>query len=347
MKNNNFTKKYNDVILDDLRYLPVFGGINGVFDEVVIPSGDWTKYLVSREAQSSLYFDTWNCVAESATNEIEIIFEFLLQNNLLDEDDLNFLNGEGYIDENGHVNFSARALGALAGTKVLVGNSVGRVSDVIIYQGLIPESKWRFDLRERDPKKNSPEEYYKIPPQELLDLGKKFLERFKIDIQAVWSNAVSEALKKSPLQVLVNAWFLNSEGLYYNPNEKINHAVVRKAINIKDKQIFDTYDPFEKALTEDYYYYPTAFKYTITKKIIKKSMQLQNNQTYLLTEGPEQKYALADNGSLLIADKGQEMFVLLNSAARLGGIGNVKVIPVSLANWNSVPHFNLKKEKID
>lgn len=321
----------------------LFGALNGLADQVDLATSDWDPYLVMTESQSSLYFDTWNCVAESATNVIEIKFKYLIENNLLCSADINWLIEKGYL-KNGEINFSARFVGTLAGTKVGVGNTGSNVAWIIYYYGLIPEDAWPFDLRERNPAINNPDNYYTWPPQNLLNLAKEFKERFKITYESSPLINIDVLLRKSPIQVYVNAWYKNADGLYYNPSSTWNHAVVRKRIDIK--QIFDTYDPYEKGLTNDYYYYSSGYVFYINPQGKKEPMELKINQTYLLVEGTEQKIALATNNGLMIAPAGQEIFVLLNSAARLGGLDKVKVIPVSLSDWDSVPHFNLKGERI-
>lgn len=338
-------KSYNDVIL---REPPVgayiFGGINGVPFTDLMPSGVWDSHLVIKEFQSSLYFDTWNCVAESATTDLEMLFDYLLENNKITQEDIAWLTAEGYLVD-GEVNFSARAIGALAHTKVGVGNDYHTVAQAIADNGLIPESRYFFDLRERDPKKNNPEVYYQDLTKDLLDLGLEFKKRFKIYFESVWFTGWEDAIKQSPLQVFVNAWYIDkADGLYYNPTGKINHAVVRKRMD--GKQIFDTYDPVEKQLKKDYDYHDFAVKFSISPQTQPHTMQIQKYQTYLLIEGKEQKYAFGDVDGLLIADKGSEIFAMLNSAARLGGLDKVRVISATLADWNSVDHFNFKKQKI-
>lgn len=319
----------------------IYTGLNGVLNKEVMPNMDWDAYLVAREAQSGLYFDTYNCVAEAMTSALEIYFKYLLLTGGLSTADINWLTEKGYL-KNGEINFSARFVGAMAGTKMYVGNTGYNVAYAIHKHGLVPEDKYAFDLRERDPKINNPEKYYQEPPQDVRDLAAEFVERFLIQYESVWVSKVADALKIAPAVVFVNAWY-NQAGIYYNPNDSVNHAVVRKKFGAK--QIFDTYDPFEKELTADYKYFPSFYKFTISPQFKITSMQTQKYQTYLLVEGKEQKYAFADEDGLLIAEPGKEIFAMLNSAARLGGLSNVKVIPVGLADWNSIDHFNFKKQK--
>lgn len=255
-------KKYNDVILvkpkeDNL----VFGATETVSE--VLTNGDWTPYLVEREVQTGLYFDSWNCVAESATSAIEILFKYYLANNKLSLEDINWLKEKGYL-VNGELNFSARFVGALAGTKVGVGNDADTVGRTICKYGLIPENKYFFDFRERDSKINNATVYYQNPPQELKDLALEFITRFPIKFKFIDTNNIVEALMFSPVQVFVNAWY-QKDGVYFNPTGTYNHAVVRKKFTAK--QVFDTYDPFEKTLADDYNYYAWSLQYFIQAKI--------------------------------------------------------------------------------
>lgn len=338
-----FVKNYNDVVIEPM--IPdglIFGGVNGIYDPVLIENGNWDPYLVEREMQIGTYFDTWNCVAESALNKLEILFKYWIEKGLLDADDIKWLTDNGYL-VNGEMNFNARIIGYLAGTVVGVGNSVSKVADTIKKNGLIPESKWAFDLRDRDPLKNNATEYYKTPPQELLNLGKEFIKRFGLDWQFVWSKDANEALKRSPIQVLVNAWYRNSEGLYYNPTGNTNHAVVRKRPD--NPRIFDSYDPFEKSLTDDYIYYPSGVKFTITKKIISTSMTIKNGFRYVCVEGISKQYGYAKNGKLIVGDRDEILNLWIDeNDARIEG----KSVSISLAMWDSIkPKYNLKMQIIE
>lgn len=338
-----FIKQYNDVIIEPM--IPkglIFGGVNGIYDPILIEDGVWDPYLVEREMQIGLYFDTYNCVAESATNKLEIIFKYWIANNLLSLDDIKWLTANDYL-KNSEINFSARFVGSLAGTKVGVGNSVSKVGDTISDYGLIPESRWPFDLRDRDPKKNNAVEYYKQPPQELIDLGKEFVKRFKISWEYVWVSDSAEALKRSPIQVLVNAWYKNSEGLYYNPSTFTNHAVVKKRPT--GKQIFDSYDPYEKQLVDDYYYYPSGIKFTITKQIISNPMSLKNGFRYVCVEGISKQYGFCKNGKFIVGDRDEILNLWIDeNDAHIDG----KSISISLAMWNSIkPKYNLKMQVIE
>ena len=302
----NSLKKYNDVILVNPREDNLMFGSTETVQEVLIDNGDWTPYLVEKEVQTGLYFDTWNCVAESATNVLEILFKYYLVNNLLSTDDLDWLTKKGYL-KNGEINFSARFVGSLAGTKVGKGNDGDTVGRAICKYGLIPENKYPFDLRERDAKINNETVYYQKPPQELLDLALEFIERFPIKFKFVETERLSGALMFSPVQSFVNAWY-EKDGKYFNPDGSINHAVCRKKINAK--QIFDTYDPFEKTLTDDYNYYYWSIKYLIEIKNTMSNVKLVKDENssavgfFVPADSPEALISLGKNYGITISKKG-------------------------------------------
>lgn len=329
--------------LDDLR----FGGVNGIVRELLAPDGDWQQDFVTREYQSGRYFDTWNCVAESATNDIEVIFTRKIRLGMIHQDDVTWLRDHGYFDSNGYVNFSARAVGALAGTKVGVGNTGFAIKTAIEEHGLIPESAYAFDLQEVDKEINNPRVYYQQPPEHLMELAREFKRRFKVVGESFWTRDIQDVVKYTPPQVYVNAWYINESGRYHNPDNSWNHAVIY-ARPANNTTIFDTYDPFEKLLANDYNFYASGYAYHVTPQLTHTSMTIKENDVYLLVEGNEQKVALGVSEGLLIANKGQEIYVMLNSAGRNGGkMGNVNVHPVKLSDWNSVPHFDLARNPID
>ena len=307
-----------------------FGVFTPIESKILNPEGDWDPYLPIAEVQSNSNFDTWACVSSSATNILEVQFNYLYDKGLLLVDDLRWLSKRGYIID-GKFNFSEIYIAKLSNTRIGEGNTLDIVSETIQKYGLIPESKLPFR------KDMTVEEYYAEIQQDLLDLGKEFLERFDIKHEWVEKPMFEEALKYSPIQVCVDAWHLNSDGLYYFV-DKINHAVCRKKIDIK--QIFDTYEPFEKGLTKDYQYNYFGMKYFINfkNKTMSKFNPI-NNQLYLLVEGPEQKMGMGLDGRVVIYSNKIDTFI--NSISREKGYTKMTVpIPVTMETWNSM-------EKVD
>jgi len=71
-------------------------------------------------------------------------------------------------------------------------------------------------------------------------------------------------------------------------------------------------------------------------------LKLKENHPYLLVEGKEQKLAVAINGRLVIYDDWSQ--TRENSASRANKF--IPAIPLTLAQWNSVPKVNGKGETI-
>jgi len=326
----------NDVILRQLtREDYKFGGINGIYNEILIENGNWTSYLPTNELQFVDGLETMSCVIQSAHNCLEIIFKYLKINKILDQDDLKFL--EDYEDDEGNINFNDRFTAKLSGT-TQSGNSLWAVGQSITNNGLISERDWK------QTKYINWKDYYQEIPQSLLDKGKKFLERFNINYETVLLQDFQKALKYSPLQIIVYAWKKNNNGLYTNDVKRYNHAV---CLILKDPDnIFDTYSPFIKQLEVDYDYWTTAYKYTITKKINSKTMTIQNNYLYKLVEGQSQIIALGMTDGLYWNDDVEgQLQTWMEFVARNKGDIKDKIISVNLADWNSAKHFDLKKNK--
>ncbi len=215
--------------------------------------------------QAFRYFDSWNCVAFSLLNSIEIYFNYLLAFNLISEENLQWLKDNQYY-QYGQINFSDRWTGAKAGTVIGRGNSGWNVKKAVDNWGLVPEVLWAMN------KEMHADEYYIKPPTALDELGKEFQKRFKINIESFWLKDLKEVMKIAVPQVFVRAWYRNEDGIYYNTDaKKCNHAVVKVDKNI----IFDHYDPFTKTLTEDYAYWASGYYATVQEVITEKYMNIE------------------------------------------------------------------------
>lgn len=329
--NKNYGIKLADIKSED--YL--FGGFNGVPKEVLIPDKDWTSYLPSNELQKMQVQDTMACVSYSTLNCLEILLNYQIANNELNQQDINWLRDNDYLNEHNKVagGFSDRFLAKMSDTSKS-GNYLSKVGDSVRHHGLVPDNKWNFQLN------FDWDKYYQEIPEEIKQIGLDFLNRFKINYEIVYASQFEEALKYSPIQVIVHAWKKNNNGIYIRNAETLNHAVTL----FKPRHIFDHYDPFIKQLSNNYSYFNWGYKWTITPIINNKSMILKNNNLYLLTEGPEMKAGIAVDNKLLIDDWDKVQRVWLG---RTKGDIRDRVISVGLADWNSVkPHYNLKMQEI-
>ena len=304
----------------------LFGSSETKLDNLIIsPNGDWSIYLPRTERQRKGSLDTWNCVAFSALNVIETFFRYLIKNHLISNHNYEWLIKNSYID-NGQVNFSDRYVGYFAGVKVGVGATASTVANAIRLYGLVPEKMWAFELG------MNADYYYKKPPAELKVLGLEFNERFKINFEQFWISDVKEALKYSPVQVFVNAWH-KKNGVYYNPNEKTNHAVEM----YKWTKIFDHYDPFLKTLTDSYYYFPSGYKYSVSEIINHMNVEdfIKTNDLVWIRNTKTGQFGRIMQGELKVFETDDRAtLALLDDKVRTNGRG------ISDDEWIQLPKHN-------
>jgi hypothetical protein len=184
---------------------------------------NWKDWKPEHEIQAKRYFDTVSCVSYSATDVIEYLFTWALNNNQISQADVKWLKDNGYF-KNGLINFSDRFV-AILGETTKAGAFQYKVGDAIRKYGLIPQ-----DMLPTTDDIKSFEEYIGFEiTQEMLDLGKEFIKRFPINYE--WAFNI-DALKYAPIQVCVS--YADGEGILC-PTSKVNHAIV--AINATDDYI--------------------------------------------------------------------------------------------------------------
>jgi len=230
--------------------------------EVVLPSGDWTLYLPTGEEQQLAGMETMSCVSQSACKNIEMIMNWMIDNNKISTANLIWLKNNGYIDGLGHPNFSGRFVAKMSGTTAN-GNSLKNVAETIRKIGLVPESKWPFTAG------MTWSEYYKYPSGEVIKLGRDFLERFQINYEVVPESQTKEGLKYSPLQSAVHAWNgRDADNVYVRCDGSLNHAI---SIFKRDTLIwiFDHYklfNSFIKKLADNFNMMDYSYRYLVTEK---------------------------------------------------------------------------------
>lgn len=314
----------------------ILGGYNGVPSEPINTVGIWTPYLPSDERQHSLYFDTAACVTYSALNVIETVLNYKIDHKLISTENYKWLKDNGYLDENDKVNFSDRHIAKLSGT-TKEGNYLHIVIESIKEWGLVPEAVWNYPRDQRTPVFDRAE-YYKTIPQSVKNIGLEFKKRFKIEAELEYKRNWTEALKYSPIQVVVYAWPKPENGIYPRVDNNQNHAIIK----IEGNNIYDTYRPHIKTLAENYNYLNYGYVFTITSQITTKHMKIKQNHLYQLVEAPGGIAIGIDDGLMIDnVDKILATFIMRNNGDTAG-----KTISVKKADWDSVPHYNIKKEKI-
>lgn len=209
--------------------------------EIVNPSGDWTAYLPDPEWQTTTKIDTMACVSFSALNCIETL--------------IHFHTGQ-------KKNFSDRFLAYMSGTTIH-GNFLFKVADSIRKDGLILQEEW----------KTEPDmdwaTYYAVPPIELINKAKNFLDEWTVNYEFIDFNKESliKHLKQSPIQVVIPG-----------------HAVMLFTTTEQVYKYFDHYNPFQKDRAEPFI---SALKYVITRKnnMLKLIQEKNREEVYAVING--------------------------------------------------------------
>jgi len=265
--------------------------LGGQLDRVkILPGGDWRPYLPTDEAQATRVFDPYNCTNMSFNNIVESIQILLMLMANADPDIKLILEQLDCLDENGHPNFSDRALAKMSGTISGRGNSMDAVFDAVRVYGLVGEKFW--------PKTDQmgQEEFYKEVPQDVKDRALKFLEYFEFGYESLpYANfmvkypteaSLNEALEYSPLWVCVDGNYeFDEDGRVGMMGKAIsyNHATTLVA---PGHWVFDSYEPFLKQFVADY-----KFGYVKSIHIKKKRPMLYKvkNQPALYASSKEEK----------------------------------------------------------
>ena len=261
---DNLEKNYG-VIYDGKPRLSDYplGTDNGYNRVVLKEDMDWSALEPSPESQAYVYFDDYACVTHSTLLVIAAVLQHKINTGNIIFDNITWLFDNGYLDDNGKINFNDRFTAILTKTKCGIGNYQHIVNDGVREFGLTPQSKWNYD---KDDFTSCELFYADEVPEEMLELGKEFLRRFQLNYEVINPNndlEANEGLKYSPMVTLVRAWFKNDEGLYYFPvppevpYKTYNHQVVKyKPKNVTD-WIWDSYSdyddtPFKKELSPNY-----------------------------------------------------------------------------------------------
>lgn len=228
------------------------GAETGIKYEVNIKDGNWSQYLPTEEKQRKKA-ETSACVTFSSMNSLEAQYEFQRKNGKISDEIHNYLKKQGYIDNNGRLNLSDRFIAKVSGTTIQ-GNSLIKVWDTINNFGVLPESDWSFS------ETMSFNEFYSEIPQNLKNKAKKFLDIFDINYEWVYYgntniSLIKQHLKQAPLHIATPVCYpWERNGVITNCGKRVcEHATM--LYNCSDSYIedFDTYSPFNKKLSLDYY----------------------------------------------------------------------------------------------
>lgn len=198
--------------------------------KVRVEDSNWNRpeFLPTWEKQRGVNGDKLNCVTQSNHNAFEFQLNQMIESNTLPLDNLFWLDKNGYLDSEGKVNFSEKYNSILNLTSKYKGNWLYKVADDARKNGLIPQSMLPEKVDENW------ETYYAENQitQEMLELGKEFLEWFNISYEWIDDNSfrnLTRQLQHTPIQVVFP-----------------NHAVVQIRSKEDLMDYYDSYDPYVK-----------------------------------------------------------------------------------------------------
>jgi hypothetical protein len=285
----NYGLIYNPVLRDeDYR----FGAYNGVIKRVLRADKNWEPNRPTPESQAHVYFDDFGCVTHSHVTSIAAVFDRQIELGMISVGNMQWLSNNGYFDEFGKINFNDRFTIYNGKTICFRGAWQNVVADAIRDFGLTPQTKWNYTNKDF----TTCTAFIQKPPQFMFDLGVEFKKRFLLNFELVSANnkaSKSEARLYSPLQVIVVAWYKNAQGLYYNPNNNFNHAVVEPNDFNKIWDSYSDYDdtPFEKELVDDYVFGNWAYVWFVNEIIIN-----EENMIFYKEKGNSAVYQLGKDG---------------------------------------------------
>ena len=293
----------------------VLGANSPILPEIICEDGDWTKYIPVFEKQKYGSLETMSCVTQSALNVLEILVKKIYN-----------------ID----INFSDRGLAKMSNTNKS-GNSLQNVAETIRKMGVLLEEDWAFNNNDVLTWDN----YYRNIPNELIDKAFGFNKKYNFSHDWIYGMDMREALKYSPLQVTVNAWY-KKDGIYYNNVNYSNHAVVLVGYDGDCPLIFDSYEPSIKKLKSDYILGDYAKRFNINIINNMEEYIIKNNNLYQLVSG-NGGFAVGLDGRLIIDDLDK---LLATFISRNNGDIENKTVKVRQDFWDKFDKVNLKGEKV-
>jgi len=261
--------------------------------------------------------DFMDCVARGFHNEFEKQINYAIEMKFLSTETIKWLHDKNYIDSDKKFVINDAFLAILSGT-TRNGNSLKRVVDTFINVGCIP----KYML----PVSNDMtwDQYHNTNriTEDMKMLGLEFLEKIKINYQIVYPADYGKFSGKIKWEIF-------------------------------DNYIDRTDGDWIKRLAENYNFLGYSYRVIINEKVIAPKFAIKQNCLYQLIEG-QGGFALGLDGKLVIDKtdliiatwlqrntkevinyKGEKELVLIPNTGQL-----------TLEQWNSVDHINLKREPI-
>lgn len=204
---------------------------------VLKEDGQWDNWLPVYEPQFNDIFDTYGCTVWGSLNAIEIYIKRLT---------------------NFERNFAERFIYILADVRP-PGANPHHVLETIRKNGLIDEKLLPMTPEQDFIKFTTPNPMSK----KLLEEGMKF--EYEVKHEYLWNpwlpiskeertKLIKNALRFSPIQISVTAWFENEQGIYVDMNRPNTHWCVCFGWTAKGWKVFDSYDQSVKIVSFDHYF---------------------------------------------------------------------------------------------
>lgn len=238
---------------------------------ILRPDGQWKEIVPTIEFQKSYEtgFDSYGCVTFSALNCIETVHKY-------------------YYEE---VNYSDRYTVKKSGTEPGRGNTLKAVAESIRKDGVVLEKEYPFV--------KSQKEYYQPIPAEVeekakkIDVGYEWLWNLYTGWHTNKPSILMQALIYGPIQITLNAWPREKNGIFPRNPGIPNHAVM--LVGYKEGEYWEIFDHYQmefKKLAWDYgiespLLYSIGNEVDLVKKYEGKLFKNANSPKYYYSNGKE------------------------------------------------------------
>jgi len=216
----------------------ILGGASQAKKIILSEDRNYIPYKPDFESQKRNGIDVYSCVVFSGLNNLEIIMKKLYGTD---------------------INFSDRYQAAMTPVKPYYGTNYNNFWDSVRKNGLVLEEDYPWTTQDAY-------EYVKTPPQNIITLGRQFLDTYEIEHEWVDSggcdpNKLYDALLYGPLQASVNA----SATYTLQRSEETNHSIsIIASVKFVNFTILDHYR--EMYTVPWNFYFGSAKQATVLRK---------------------------------------------------------------------------------
>ena len=224
--------------------------------------------------------DMMDCASREPANDQETKWTCATKEKLISNGNIRWLDENGYINEQGKVEFSDAFIAINSGT-TKNGNSLKAPWEAVRKTGLIPKKilpleKWMGWEDYHDPERIT---------QEMFALGLEFLRRFSINYERVYGRNFADI--DDLIGVAGRAWSSPVNKIYPRIEGRINHAFMRcpwePQIQIFDNYIDSVDGDFIKRLATNYKLLSYGYRSIIGEKLVIDEPVKKNNNMALQT----------------------------------------------------------------